>query len=68
METAIFNRYVNDPSSQEHELLAREGQTVKVLGQLPESEYDQPEVGAMYMIQFEDGLVVDAFADELTWN
>lgn len=36
----------------------------KVIRQLTDDERD-PEVGRMYKIQFEDGNIIDAFADEV---
>jgi hypothetical protein len=43
----------------------RSGQGVAILRRLDE-EIDEDEVGPMYRIRFGDGVLADAFADELT--
>ena len=69
MKTATFNRYVSDPTSSEQELESRGGSTVKVLSPLTPELYDFDEVGAMYVIEFPDGLRAEAFDDELSdWS
>lgn len=47
------------------ELFARSGQEVEVLKAYTKKEIDIEDVGPMYQIKFQDGLVHDAFADEL---
>lgn len=65
MRTAIFHRYVNDPTTLEVELHARSGQPCVILRPLGPDEADE-EVGPMFRIRFEDGYEASAFAEELT--
>lgn len=42
------------------------GQIVDILGPLDESKYDKEDVGPMFTIKFHDGVIAEAFEDELT--
>lgn len=63
----IFNRYVNDPSTDEQDLHARSGQVVTLIGEPFDAEPSFPaEHIIMQKIKFEDGFEAEAFIDELT--
>lgn len=55
----IFNTYQSD-------LLVHNGKKCRVIGELPETQYDKEDVGLMYNIELEDGTKLQAFEDELT--
>jgi hypothetical protein len=64
-KTAIFRRYVNDPSTSEQELHARSGQRVRLIG--PPFRPDPVEEGMMQAVIFPDGYWAEAFyPDELS--
>lgn len=65
MTRAIFNRYVNDPTTSETELRKRSGQTVTVTEKVLADPYDNI---WMYFITFADGFTAEAFEDELTFE
>ena len=55
-----------DTHGQDTQLNERSGQIVTVIRPLTPKEADLFDVGAMYKVRFEDGLIIDAFEDELT--
>ena len=42
------------------------GESCTIKKAIPLNKYDFPDIGFMYLIEFEDGLVIEAFSDELT--
>ena len=62
--TATFASSQESPGSPGYP--ERNGQTVTVIRALTDKEADLEEVGPMFKIKFADGIVTDAFADELT--
>ena len=54
-----------DTHGQDRELNCRSGQEVEIIRPLTSEEFDIDEVGMMYKIRFSDGLITDAFEDEL---
>jgi hypothetical protein len=64
MRTAIFTRYVDDPSTSEQYLRDHSGERVTVHGELENPDRD--EVGAIFNIEFADGTKHEAFWDELS--
>lgn len=64
MSTAIFTRYVDDPTSSERELQARRGQRVRLIG--GPFVADKEDQIIMQKIVFDDGFIAAAFIDELS--
>ncbi len=60
MKRAKFDTHGADTTLNE-----RSGQIVEILRPLTDQEHDREDVGNMYKIQFSDGLITDAFEDEL---
>ncbi|QIG59100.1 hypothetical protein SEA_FRANSOYER_92 [Microbacterium phage Fransoyer] len=64
MSTAIYRRYVNDPSTSEKELHERSGQQVELIGDPFQADDVEPIM--MQRVRFADGFEAEAFLDELT--
>lgn len=63
MIKAIFN--YSGSEDMFPELFSRSGQEVTILRALTQEEADINDIGPMYKIQFKDGVVHEAFQDEL---
>ena len=62
MKKAIFDTHGKDSRWN-----SRIGEICEIIRPLTESETDIFDVGNMYKIRFKDGIVMDAFEDELTF-
>ena len=59
--------YIYDTHGCDLKMNCRSGEEVTVIHELTEKEADIDEVGPMYKVMFSDGLLVDAYDDELIW-
>lgn len=66
MKKAFFTYHGAEDSYPE--LFARTNQIVEVIRPLTEKEADINDIGPMYEIKFSDGLIHDAFEDELDFK
>lgn len=69
--TAVFRRYVADPSTSEVYLHQHSGERVTVIGELGTLgvAYDRDDTGDILRVRFADGTFQDVFLDELSdWN
>lgn len=65
--TALFTHCTPaDEATGENEQRKHSGQRARIFGEVDPDTYDRDEVGALHLVEFEDGAIFEAYSDELT--